>query len=255
MIIWINKKTGISYPEHGGNFTYWNDYKIKPNKFYCFIHDIGWKYYPAKDWESKIIPDLYLGEVKNDSKWIQHHPNTFRAYVKEYGWDIAIAQLPCADFCKSSWGAVLLDPIYPADDIQEWFYQTFNPKDIGDDIYPDFMKKSLWNFMVSSIGMIFGKFTFDILKFEDHLVSEFDYDKNSNQSMSQFMVQTFGQENHDKFKKELIDNLTSKKKKDKVSAVKEKSCSHSKSISGECSLCGEPVKWDEKEKRMVINRI
>ena len=218
MITWTNKKTGETYPERGGNFTYWSDYKVKPNKLYFCIYGIGWKYYPVKDWESKEVPDLQLGGERIDSKWIQQHPDTFRAYVKEYGFDIAIAQLPCANFCKSSWGALLLDPNYPNDEIQKWFYDTFNPKNIGDDIYPEFYKKTVWDFMVSSIGMICGKFMFDLCKFEDYLCSEFDYNKNSKQSISQFMVQTFGQENHDKFKKEMLKGLTKENKKSKVLA-------------------------------------
>ena len=217
MITWTNKKTGETYPERGGNFTYWDDYKVKPNKLYFCIYGIGWKYYPAKDWESISIPDLELGGERIDSKWIQQHPDTFRAYAKTYGLNVAIAQLPCADFCKPSWGDVLNDPSYPNDEIQKWFYETFNGKNIGDDIYPEFMKRAIWDFMISSIGMICGKFLFDLLKFEDYLVSEFEYDKQSNQSMSQFMVKTFGQENHDKFQKEILkQDLTNKKKKSKV---------------------------------------
>jgi hypothetical protein len=214
MKIWIHKKTGETYPDHGGNFTHYPDYKVKPNKIYLHIkgNNLGWKYYPSKDWESKEIPDLHPQEIKQ-------HPDTFRAYAKEYGINIAMAQLPCAEFCKSSWAAVLLDPQYPNDEFQKWFYETFNPTNIGDDIYPEFYKKTLWDFMVTSLGMIFGIYMFDIRRFEEHLASEFGYDPKAKQSISSFMIQKFGKENHDKFKKELIKKgLTSKNKKGKVTA-------------------------------------
>jgi hypothetical protein len=209
MIVYTNKKTGVTYPERGGNFTYWSDYNAKPNKFHCFIRGIGWKYYPAKDWESKEIPDL-------PDKDFKKNPIIFREYAERYGIDVAAAQLPCADVCKYSWASLFLDPNYPSDETQKWFYETFN-KHGNPNEYPDFMKKSMWDFMESSIGMVCGKFMFDLLKFEDYLVREFDYDKNSKQSMSQFIVKEFGQTNHDKFEKEMFKMyLTSQKKKSKV---------------------------------------
>ena len=206
MKIWTYLKTGETYPDRGGEFTYWPDYKPKANKMYVFLYGIGWKYYPSKDWESKEIPDL---PFKSDVSLLQKHPDSFRTYAKEYGRGIAMAQLPCADFCKPSWTDCLLDPNYPCDSDQKWFYDTFNPKDIGSDMMPEFMKVSVWNFMMS-IGMVFGKFYFDIVKFDNYMEKEFGYEnKNNNQSLSDFVKEKFGNENHERFVKLF---LTSTKK-------------------------------------------
>jgi hypothetical protein len=208
MIIWINKKTGETYPEYGGDFTYWKDYKVKPNKYYFCIKGkgIGWKYYPAKDWESKEIPDL------QDPEGMRQHPDIYRAYVKEYGENVAAAQLYCADFCKPSWSAVLLDPNYPDDATQKWFYETFNPKNLGDDIYPEFWKRTIWDFMITYLGMIYGKYLFDMCKFEGHLKSEFDFKPDENESIATFMQRTFGKDVVTRFRT-LLDNKSQKTEK------------------------------------------
>ena len=60
--------------------------------------------------------------------------------------------------------------------------------------------------------MIFGKYLFDIVRFEEHLKSEFDFKPDENESMATFIQRTFGKDVVTRFR-EVLDKKTEKTEK------------------------------------------
>ena len=174
MKTYIHIKSGSRYPEHGcvSWFTQWSNGKwehhIKPGYPQCTN---GWKKLKATEWLGEVIPDLPKPFTKQ--QWLD--------YAKQYGSACAQEFFDCCDYSKPSEASrmFLPPPINETlwNESEAWFQATF--------------KRDLHCFM-DAIQFHYGnEYSLDILKFEKHLASEFNYPMHKDGSIRDFLTVNF----------------------------------------------------------------
>lgn len=179
MKTYVSKATGERYPEHGcaSWFTSFSTHKgrmqvhIKPGYKDCTN---GWKMFKPKQWTEEIIPDL--PKPYTDAEW--------KEYALKYGKTCAQEFLECCDYSKPSVAHRMLNPPKghetwddPANNL--WFESVF--------------KMPLIRFAEPRLLYLLNTYSFDIIRFEQALVSKFKYNPNAEESLKHFMTRTFGQ--------------------------------------------------------------
>ena len=182
MKTYLHLKSGNRYPEHGCGCWFakssYNKGKlqhhIKPGYPQCTN---GWKTVKLKEWQIEEIPDL--------AKPFTH--DQFKDYVRQYGVICAQEFLECCDYSKPTFAQQILNP--PTGnwslETREWFESIF--------------ESSIDTFICGYSMMLCNHYAIDILKFERHLFNWFNYPRDKDGSMRDFIAQRFGQPNADRF--------------------------------------------------------
>ncbi len=177
MVTFIHLKSGTRYPEYGcacWMFQQWSnnshtwEHHIKPGYPHCTN---GWKKADLKDWVGEIIPDLQKPFTDEQ----------FREYAKQYGVIVAQEFLDCCSYYKPTMASNILNPSKTKkiwEEHHDWFRRTF--------------KCAVWAFAEPLLITLGNIYSFDIIKFERFLTTQFRYNPNSDESMSDFMKRHFG---------------------------------------------------------------
>ncbi len=142
----------------------------------------------TKNWE-KANKEFILEEIPDLPK--DFTDEQFKEYGLKYGVWVAGCFLQCADICKytHAYNRIYPDPNGPTKEESKLFFDTF-----GVDV-----KR-----FHCSIFWAFGKWGFDVIRFDEFLKKEFSYDE-TNKSISAFLLEKWG-----KGVQELIKRLISK---------------------------------------------
>ncbi len=177
--------TGKIYPARGSQ----TGFEPGRTRMKWFIVGKGWMSTPLKQWEAMDIPDLPDKGAFTVAE--------FRAYVQAYSIECATEFVYTCDMMKPSRARLMLDPAYPDDETAQWCIATFklDPRSCYTPI----------------LGM-FGRYSFDVFAFEDHLAKRYGYPKDADGlSIHGFMRATFGEENTERFARAFgLTNATSR---------------------------------------------
>ena len=173
MMTFVNRKSGVRYPEFGVESWFQNEedrkkkqYHIKPGNIDCTN---GWKKLNLKNWVMEEIPDL--AKPFTDDQW--------REYATKYGTECAQEFLEWCDYSKPSVAYRMFHPpenreIWENPENELWFRATF--------------RTDLSRFMDGYALGLANAYTLDMIKFEKHLAYEFKYPINEDESMKDYFV-------------------------------------------------------------------
>lgn len=192
MITYLEIQTNKRFPaigceSHFSEKTKENNKGENVIKLEYFIRGQGWKNAKKNQFKAEEIPDLNKDYTKQE--WIE--------YSKLYGIFCAQEFINTCDYMKPREAWRMTNPTKNAEtwdnpEIQLWFKTTFD--------------RELNHFIDGYVWGLANSYQIDMIKFENHLAYEFNYPKDADGSMADFMTQKFGQETTEKFQNTFFPN-------------------------------------------------
>jgi hypothetical protein len=220
MKTWVSKKTGMRYSDCG--WMSWfrttrrtirrrpagtgyaeverHEHFIRPGAPDCTR---GWKKLNLKQWTMEDVPTFQGYCPTLDDPPEKTAP--WRAYVDQVGVFVAMDVLPCCDAFKESWARQILRPPtgLPTPEEIIRFRAAFN-------IDPT------WLWEKHSRLLCPDSYVFDLLRFEEHLRTQFCYNPDGTESIRDFIVRRWSVSIAN-----LVEKLIAPTKEDKARALSE----------------------------------